>query len=113
MFLSWLWSGNEFTFQHLLTKEHNAMDEFTPHRVSLVIPVYCGEKTLPILIEEIKPLTLAQLTPAGISYVICEVILVHDCGPDRSDMVLESLASQYSFVRPIWLSRNYGQHAAT
>ena len=89
------------------------MNDSAPHRVSLVIPVYCGEKTLPTLIEEIKPLTFGQSTPSGISYVVCEVILVHDCGPDRSDMVLEALGAQYSFVRPIWLSRNYGQHAAT
>ena len=61
----------------------------------------------------ISPLTLGQSTPGGIRYVICEVILVHDCGPDRSDMVLEALGDQYSFVRPVWLSRNYGQHPAT
>lgn len=83
------------------------------HRISLVIPVYCGEKTLPILIDEIKSLTLVQSTPNGARYQICEVILVHDCGPDQSDIVLEALATQYSFVRPVWLSRNYGQHAAT
>jgi undecaprenyl-phosphate 4-deoxy-4-formamido-L-arabinose transferase len=28
-------------------------------------------------------------------------------------MVLEELEDQYSFVRPVWLSRNYGQHPAT
>ena len=89
------------------------MNDSAPHRVSLVIPVYCGEKTLPILIEEITPLTFRQSTPGGIDYAICEVILVHDCGPDRSDRVLEALGAQYSFVRPVWLSRNYGQHAAT
>ncbi|MDO8843252.1 glycosyltransferase [Methylicorpusculum sp.] len=89
------------------------MNDSEPHRVSLVIPVYCGEKTLPILIKEIAPLTLRQSTPDGIDYVICEVILVHDCGSDRSDRVLEALGAQYSFVRPVWLSRNYGQHAAT
>ena len=83
------------------------------HRISLVIPIYRGEKTLPALIEEITPLTLGQTTPGEIRYVVCEVILVHDCGPDRSDRVLEALGSQHSFVRPVWLSRNYGQHPAT
>jgi undecaprenyl-phosphate 4-deoxy-4-formamido-L-arabinose transferase len=96
-----------------LTKELKAMNDSAPLRISLVIPVYRGEKTLPILIEEITPLTFGKLTPSGISYVVCEVILVHDCGPDRSDMVLEALGAKYSFVRPVWLSRNYGQHAAT
>jgi undecaprenyl-phosphate 4-deoxy-4-formamido-L-arabinose transferase len=85
----------------------------TAHRVSLVIPVYCGEKTLPTLIGEIEPLTHEQTTPGGNRFVIDEVLLVHDCGPDRSDKTLEALSAQYSFVRPVWLSRNYGQHAAT
>ncbi len=84
-----------------------------PHHVSLVIPVYCGEKTLPALIQEIVPLTSEQATPAGNRFVISEVLLVHDCGPDRSDMTIESLSAQHSFVRPVWLSRNYGQHPAT
>ncbi|MDP1678918.1 MAG: glycosyltransferase [Candidatus Nitrotoga sp.] len=89
------------------------MNNLNPHRVSLVIPVYCGEKTIPTLIGEIAPLTEAQSTPNGNSFVICEVLLVHDCGPDRSDKILENLSAQYSFVRTVWLSRNYGQHAAT
>ena len=89
------------------------MNDSTLHRVSLVIPVYRGEKTLQTLIEEITPLTSRQATPGGNFYEICEIILVHDCGPDRSDMVLEALESQYPFVRPVWLSRNYGQHPAT
>ena len=43
---------------------------------------------------------------------IAEIILVHDNGPDRSDIVMRRLA-QDDDVRAIWLSRNYGQHAAT
>jgi undecaprenyl-phosphate 4-deoxy-4-formamido-L-arabinose transferase len=97
----------------LITKESKTILDSAHHRVSIVIPVYHGEKTLPTLIEEIAPQTLLQMTPDGINYLICEVILVHDCGSDRSDMTLEALATQYPFVRPIWLSRNYGQHAAT
>jgi polyisoprenyl-phosphate glycosyltransferase len=83
------------------------------HRISIVIPVYRGEITLPTLIGEITPLTLEQLTPNGLRYLISEVLLVHDCGPDRSDIVLGTLGCIYAFVRPVWLSRNFGQHAAT
>lgn len=83
------------------------------HLVSLVIPVYFGEKTLPHLIAEIAPLTVVQMTPNGNRFVICEVLLVHDCGPDSSDKTLEVLGAEYSFVRPVWLTRNFGQHAAT
>ncbi|MGH8559389.1 MAG: glycosyltransferase, partial [Methylococcales bacterium] len=81
--------------------------------ISLVIPVYCGEKTLPALVEEILPMTSVHTSPGGISFFIGEVLLVHDCGPDRSEETIEFLSSRYSFVRPVWLSRNYGQHAAT
>lgn len=89
------------------------MDSRSMLRVSLVIPVYRGTHTLPALLEEIAPLTHEQMTPNGNGFVICEVLLVHDCGPDRSDTTLEALSTQYPFVHPVWLSRNYGQHAAT
>lgn len=82
-------------------------------RVSIVVPVYRGEKTLAALLEEIVPLTAERVTKRGNRFVVCEVVLVHDCGPDRSDRTIEELASRYAFVRPVWLSRNYGQHAAT
>ena len=85
----------------------------SPQRISIVIPVYAAERTLPTLLEEIVPLTEPQSSPAGTPFVVSEILLVHDCGPDRSDLTLESLAAKYPFVRPIWLSRNYGQHAAT
>lgn len=89
------------------------MTERSPIRVSIVIPVYAGETSLPTLMREVAPLNQPQTTPAGNRFVICEVLLVHDCGPDRSDGTLEALAAEYSFVQPVWLSRNYGQHAAT
>jgi hypothetical protein len=81
--------------------------------VSIVVPVYRGEVTLPELVRQIAPLTAEHTTPQGNRAVICEVLLVHDCGRDRSDITIRQLASQYAFVRPIWLSRNFGQHAAT
>jgi len=89
------------------------MSSLTPQRVSLVIPVYGGEKTLPVLINDIEPLTHESSTPDGKPYVVCELILVHDCGSDRSDLVIQELAEQHPFVQPVWLSRNYGQHAAS
>ena len=89
------------------------MDVPALHRVSLVIPVYRGERTLPALVAAIAPLTREQTTPGAHRFVIGEVLLVHDCGPDRSDRTIERLSAEHPFVRPIWLSRNYGQHAAT
>jgi polyisoprenyl-phosphate glycosyltransferase len=89
------------------------MNDPITHHVSIVIPVYSGEKTLLTLIKEIEPLTENQLASDGLNFVVSEVILVHDCGPDRSDKVLQALEAKYPFVRPVWLSRNYGQHPAT
>ena len=41
-------------------------------------------------------------------------ILVHDGALDASGLqVMKELAMRYPFVRPIWLSRNFGQHPAT
>lgn len=82
-------------------------------RISVVVPVYAGEQTLPALVAEIEPFTQPQATASGHSFVVTEVLLVHDCGPDRSDIAIGKLAEQFSFVRPVWLSRNFGQHAAT
>ncbi len=89
------------------------MPNYSLNRISVVIPVYRGEHTLKTVIQEIAPLTDVQTTSNGNRFVICEVLLVHDCGPDRSDQSIESLDAQYTFVQPVWLSRNYGQHAAT
>lgn len=82
-----------------------------PTRISVVIPTYAGQHTLPVLIEEIEK--LRHIQAISNKFVISEVLLVHDCGRDRSDKIIENLAEKYSFVRPVWLSRNYGQHAAT
>ena len=84
-----------------------------PHTVSVVVPVYRGEQTIGGLVAELDRLTTAQLTPAGRCFVVDEIVLVHDHGPDRSDVVLQDLAHRHSRVRVVWLSRNFGQDAAT
>ena len=84
-----------------------------PHTVAVVVPVYQGEKTLAALIAEIDPLTRAQTTPEGNRFIVDEVLFVYDNGPDASDRVIRELEQRYSYARGIWLSRNFGQHAAT
>lgn len=81
--------------------------------LSIVVPVYQGEPTLELLLAEIKPLVTTQTTPNGVHFHVSEVILVHDGAIDGSDAVMSKLAAKLPFVTPIWLSRNYGQHAAT
>ena len=84
-----------------------------PLGVSVVIPVYSGVDTLPQLLVELAALTSPQVTPKGRKFAITEVLLVWDRGPGRSDEIIRQLKVQYPFVKPIWLSRNFGQHAAT
>ena len=66
--------------------------------VALVIPVYRGEKTIGGIVSELLPLTVEQATPGGSSFRITEIILVHDVGPDRSDLIVESQRQ----MRALW-----------
>lgn len=82
-------------------------------RISVVIPTYRGAASLPPLVEELLVFAGGSVTAAGVPFRVAEIILVHDCGPDRTDLCLEALAARHPEVRPVWLSRNFGQHAAT
>lgn len=84
-----------------------------PLSVSVVIPVYSGAATLSGLIKEIATLTETTQTPQGRDFRVDEVLLVWDRGPGGSDDAIRALEREYDWVRPVWLSRNYGQHAAT
>ena len=83
------------------------------HSLSVVIPVYKGETSLPQLLREIAPLAQGGTSKGGRDYIVTEVILVHDNGPDASDATMRDLETEHPFVTTIWLSRNFGQHAAT
>ncbi|MCS5734873.1 glycosyltransferase [Herbiconiux daphne] len=85
----------------------------TVYSISVVVPVYQGERTLAAVVAELEPYTRGARTPDGVAYRVSEVLLVHDNGPDHSDIVMRTLEVQYPFVSIIWLSRNFGQHAAT
>ncbi|TFC01289.1 glycosyltransferase [Cryobacterium mannosilyticum] len=81
--------------------------------MSVVIPVYKGEHSLPGLMQELEPLTRVTTSAEGATFQVVEAILVYDNGPDGSAAVIRSLEAEYPFVRVIWLSRNFGQHSAT
>lgn len=81
--------------------------------VSIVIPVYQGEHSLKPLLQELTPLTSDQSLDDGTVFRITEVVLVHDGAIDGSHKTIQQLAEQYPFVKPVWLSRNFGQHPAT
>jgi hypothetical protein len=81
--------------------------------VSIVIPVYRGEVTLRDVVTELEPFTRSSTTPEGRPFRVVEVVLVWDNGPDASDDAIRALAAEHGWVRPVWLSRNFGQHPAT
>lgn len=81
--------------------------------VSIVVPVYRGEVTLADVVTELEPLTRTTTTPDGRTFRVVEVVLVWDNGPDKSDDAIRRLAAEHAWVRPVWLSRNFGQHPAT
>lgn len=85
----------------------------TTHSVSIVIPVYQGARTLPAVIAEIAALTAELTSPDGHTFRVVETLLVDDNGPDNSAATIRNLADEYDFVRAVWLSKNFGQHAAT
>jgi polyisoprenyl-phosphate glycosyltransferase len=83
------------------------------HTLAVVVPVFRGEATLPALLEELDGYSSVQVSAAGNRFRISEVVLVNDSGPDHSDLTIRHLAERYDYVRPVWLARNFGQHAAT
>ena len=83
------------------------------HSVSAVVPVYRGASTLSGVVGELLAHRAGTVTPGGRTFRVEEIILVHDNGPDDSDDVIRELERSHPEVRAIWLSRNFGQHAAT
>ncbi len=73
--------------------------------LSVVIPVYNSEKSLPPLMERLS----GVLPDLASRY---EVILVNDGSRDQSWLVISALSQQYPFIRAINMMRNYGQHNA-
>ncbi|MCW2765579.1 MAG: glycosyltransferase [Nocardioides sp.] len=83
------------------------------HTISVVIPVYQAERTLEPVLAELERWHEPFTTPDGHRARVSEVLLVHDCGPDASDHLMRQVAAAHDWVRLVWLSRNFGQHAAT
>ena len=73
--------------------------------ISVVVPVYNSEGSLPELIERLEK-TLRAASPGF------EVVLVNDGSRDRSWDVICEIAQAHDWVRGIDLMRNYGQHNA-
>lgn len=81
------------------------MGRFMRHKLSVVIPVYRSESTLPVLYRRIVAVLDEQ-------YPDFEIVFVEDCGGDDSWTIITELSRQDVRVRGIQLSRNFGQHNA-
>jgi glycosyltransferase involved in cell wall biosynthesis len=73
--------------------------------VSIVIPLYNEEESLPELFSWIQKV----LSEARLSY---ELILVDDGSTDKSWQVIQSLAAEHKEIKAIQFQRNYGKSAA-
>ena len=75
-----------------------------PH-ISILSPVYYGEKILPELVSGIKK-NVSTITD---DY---EIILVDDGSPDESWLAIQKECAEDKRVKGVNLSRNFGQHRA-
>lgn len=73
--------------------------------LSVVVPVYNSEQSLPLLAERLSP----QLEALGVPY---ELILVNDGSRDKSWAVIQELVAKHTWIRGMCHMRNYGQHNA-
>ena len=73
--------------------------------ISIVIPCYRSEKTLPGVIREIDQV----MDQTGETY---EIILVNDGSPDGTWETIRRLCAEDKRRRGICFARNFGQHAA-
>jgi glycosyltransferase involved in cell wall biosynthesis len=82
-------------------KKEAVLSEF----VSIVIPVFEEEESLPVLYSSIT----AVMEPLGVGY---EILFVDDGSRDRSMEVLEGLRKKDERVKVVGFRRNFGQTAA-
>lgn len=75
------------------------------HFISIVSPVYLGEKIVPELVKQIAN-SVSKITS---NY---EIILVEDGSPDNSWLAIEKECANNTKVVGVKLSRNFGQHFA-
>jgi len=73
--------------------------------ISIVVPLYNEEESLPELISWINKVCKKE------NYLF-EVLLIDDGSKDKSWSIVEKLKEEYSFVRGIKFRRNYGKSAA-
>jgi glycosyltransferase involved in cell wall biosynthesis len=75
-----------------------------PFALSIVVPVYNGATSVPVLVEALAKLEV----PGGL-----EIVLVNDCSPDNSLEVCRDLCRRMQVALTVVnLARNFGEHNA-
>ncbi len=72
--------------------------------LDIVIPLHDGGNTIERVVDE--------LIVATKKLNLKNIYLVWDAGSQESVKAAQKLAVKYKKVKPLWLSRNYGEHAA-
>jgi len=80
--------------------------------LSIIVPVYAGERYIEDLCREVEKLR-KQWIDDDAPITLCELIFVDDEAIDGSPKILDGLSDQYTWVTTLHLSRNFGQHPAT
>lgn len=75
-------------------------------KFSFVIPCYRSEKTISVVVDEIKS---EMKKRENDSY---EIVLINDCSPDNVWTVIKRLSEENDNLIGINLARNFGQHSA-
>ena len=73
--------------------------------LSVVVPVYNAEASLPALVARLEPVLRAHSARF-------ELVLVNDGSRDGSWKTVEDLVARHAWIRGIDMLRNYGQHNA-
>lgn len=75
-------------------------------RLSLIIPVFNEEETIPVLYERLKGIRGAVLPDELV------VLFIDDASTDKSFSILSEIASQDRGIKIIRFTRNFGSHIA-
>ncbi|MEI8206569.1 MAG: glycosyltransferase family 2 protein [Kiritimatiellales bacterium] len=84
----------------------DAMQTATDIELSIVVPVYQEEQTVPLFLERIQAI-LEKITPRY------EIIFALDPGKDRTEEVIEEAIRKEARIRLLVMTRRWGQPAAT
>lgn len=85
--------------------------------ISVVIPAYRGELTIGNVVGELHDLCenpeIIEFEQDRYVLNITEILIVNDGGSEELVEILRALESKYEIVSVVWLTKNFGQHAAT